>query len=782
MSEANRTNNTNTSSTHTEDPLAELARIVSGDVATDDTHDQLDSNTQTSNDDFGLDLESELLRELDGTQPEPATSDEAQLAQALDSHSNTQVKSSLSAPMPQEQSFEDQLLNELELGQDPLDQNDLEQEIFEQDQTAEPEIITSAPTSQIDAQMQADLQAAEDIITSESVPVAEVTAQPSEPIDPLPMAIEPEPPELTLPETPIQTIEEPVATLATPSTEPVAAQLNADMQDTSSQISDGVNSELDDIFAQGFADELAVEELAPETVNQDQLDQQQISDSQVSTPQVEDLGAIFAQSISQADHNSSENMALETAMDDQQLQSESFVDSLVTGTEQQFEDTILQEQNIDTSLQYDQPLQPELGSSNFQAEHQSGNQYEPISNAGMEHDIGQEFETGLAQAAVQPSTHNLDAAFADPGSLDVEDIEKPNAPIANASNSGGGMKLALGALGIALIAGLGIVGWGAMSGDTTTNDADVPVISAEQTPTKVKPQDPGGKQIANTENKVYENVASNGKVETTQEKLINSRQDPTPLAENDANSAEQKNISRLQPGSNSAIKNNLGGVSPKRVRTLTIKPDGSIVRSSAPKPADNELAIAKPVVPIAVTQPQVTTPPKPAETNVIKPIATKSPVKVATKKPTVAQINRTATAKVASQKSTARAPTNLTNIRSSNTGATNLNNKTTSSGPTRIAALPRTNTPANVATTIPAGTYTVQVSSQRSDSAAKASYANIKKRFSSVLKNRQAVIQKATIAGKGTFYRAKIPASSKAAANKLCASLKRAGGSCFVSR
>ena len=51
-----------------------------------------------------------------------------------------------------------------------------------------------------------------------------------------------------------------------------------------------------------------------------------------------------------------------------------------------------------------------------------------------------------------------------------------------------------------------------------------------------------------------------------------------------------------------------------------------------------------------------------------------------------------------------------------------------------------------------------------------------------VLSGRTANIVKAEIAGKGTFYRVRVPAQSRNDAINLCTSYKAAGGNCFVSR
>lgn len=77
----------------------------------------------------------------------------------------------------------------------------------------------------------------------------------------------------------------------------------------------------------------------------------------------------------------------------------------------------------------------------------------------------------------------------------------------------------------------------------------------------------------------------------------------------------------------------------------------------------------------------------------------------------------------------------------------------------------------------------VQVSSQKSEADAKASYKTLQAKFPSQLQNRSAIIRKADVSGKGTFYRAQVgPFSSSDQANEFCKSLQAAGGQCVVQR
>jgi hypothetical protein len=80
------------------------------------------------------------------------------------------------------------------------------------------------------------------------------------------------------------------------------------------------------------------------------------------------------------------------------------------------------------------------------------------------------------------------------------------------------------------------------------------------------------------------------------------------------------------------------------------------------------------------------------------------------------------------------------------------------------------------------GSWSVQVSSQPSETGANKSLKDISRKYASVIGDRGAHIVKADVAGKGTFWRVRIPAGSREDAVGLCGDLKAAGGSCFVTK
>ncbi len=81
------------------------------------------------------------------------------------------------------------------------------------------------------------------------------------------------------------------------------------------------------------------------------------------------------------------------------------------------------------------------------------------------------------------------------------------------------------------------------------------------------------------------------------------------------------------------------------------------------------------------------------------------------------------------------------------------------------------------------GGYLVQVSSQRNEADAQASYRALQTKFPAVLGSRSPVIKRADLGDKGVYYRAMVgPFSSSDEASQFCGSLKTAGGQCVVQR
>jgi hypothetical protein len=102
---------------------------------------------------------------------------------------------------------------------------------------------------------------------------------------------------------------------------------------------------------------------------------------------------------------------------------------------------------------------------------------------------------------------------------------------------------------------------------------------------------------------------------------------------------------------------------------------------------------------------------------------------------------------------------------------------------TEPAAEPRTRV-ATMAPTAPSGGgYLVQVSSQRNEADAQASYRILQGKFPTVLGSRSPLIKRADLGEKGVYYRAMVgPFGSSEEASQFCGSLKTAGGQCVIQR
>lgn len=105
--------------------------------------------------------------------------------------------------------------------------------------------------------------------------------------------------------------------------------------------------------------------------------------------------------------------------------------------------------------------------------------------------------------------------------------------------------------------------------------------------------------------------------------------------------------------------------------------------------------------------------------------------------------------------------------------------------PSAPAPQPRvaSNNPTQTPPEATAGGYLVQVSSQRSEADARASFRVLQQKFPSAIGSRAPVIKRADLGSKGVYYRAMIgPFAAADQAVQFCTNLKAAGGQCVVQR
>lgn len=74
----------------------------------------------------------------------------------------------------------------------------------------------------------------------------------------------------------------------------------------------------------------------------------------------------------------------------------------------------------------------------------------------------------------------------------------------------------------------------------------------------------------------------------------------------------------------------------------------------------------------------------------------------------------------------------------------------------------------------------LQLTSQRTEAEAKAAFNSLRAKYAAILGDRQAVIRRADLGGKGIYYRAQIGPVNATDADKQCSELRAVGGQCFV--
>jgi len=95
----------------------------------------------------------------------------------------------------------------------------------------------------------------------------------------------------------------------------------------------------------------------------------------------------------------------------------------------------------------------------------------------------------------------------------------------------------------------------------------------------------------------------------------------------------------------------------------------------------------------------------------------------------------------------------------------------------------RTATAAPPPSRIQSGDYMVQLSAQKSEANAKASFRVLQAKYPSVLGGQELYVKRKDLSRKGVYYAAQVgPFSSRSAAVQLCERLKSAGGTCIVQR
>lgn len=361
-----------------------------------------------------------------------------------------------------------------------------------------------------------------------------------------------------------------------------------------------------------------------------------------------------------------------------------------------------------------------------------------------------------------------------------------------------GVIVAGGSIGYAIFGG---------EGSSMASNKDPIVIAADTDPVKVLPKDPGGKTVPNQDKAVYDRVAGQVPEAPKQEALISTSEEPIDVVQKTLMSdqfpldgedmAEVADASyredRLVPdGEQAGMPAEAGqqpvAVMPRRVKTMIVRPDGTLV--------EQEIAAApEPVAPAAVSAESQKVPAASVKSVEVASIpdapATQSPDAPASNTASVVPVSAEASAPVmpaapsaGEAAISAPVPTTRPAQQPANVVAAVSSQGTVTPAAAAQAApvaAPAAAGQTQVASLAP-GDYVIQIASLPTAADAEKSYKNLSAKFSSVIGGRGVDIREAQVAGKGTFYRVRIPAGSKNDAVALCERYRAAGGSCLVAK
>ncbi|MFH1797490.1 MAG: SPOR domain-containing protein [Pseudomonadota bacterium] len=370
-----------------------------------------------------------------------------------------------------------------------------------------------------------------------------------------------------------------------------------------------------------------------------------------------------------------------------------------------------------------------------------------------------------------------------------------------------GLLIAAALAGVVVIGGIGAY---ALSGGSTGDDAPA-LVKADTTPVKVKPETPGGVVVPNQDGQVYDQVRGQPAAAPSQDKLVSGAEEPIaapaapvavepatgeqPVAAAPAASAlpgvetpQVKSEERVTPQDSAQTapqSQDVVAIAPKKVRTMIVRPDGTLVAREDPPAASAETtgtamqtmpAGADPAtmanvqsgaqIPSAVpgAQDEVSILPPENAAESASDLQTPAPTDVIVPMPRPSHTATAATEEPVRQAAATPAPV-------------------------RSEPAPQPAAPAAQETSAPAATtpvaanlWSVQIASQPTREGAQSSYEDLARRYGSVLGGKGVNIIQAEVTGKGTMWRVRVPAASKNDANILCAKLKTAGGSCFVTQ
>jgi hypothetical protein len=291
---------------------------------------------------------------------------------------------------------------------------------------------------------------------------------------------------------------------------------------------------------------------------------------------------------------------------------------------------------------------------------------------------------------------------------------------------------------------------------------EIPLIKASATPVKIKPE------VAATANSATRSLSLLDKPDEhlATSRVVSSEEQPVDISQVAAAPAAFAPADARQPPASEPSPGFFP--EPKRVKTVSVRPDGTII-SGSDRQAAQPIASTTPVAPAPL--------PRPASLPVAAAPAHPASVTPATPRP------------AATSKSTARIATTPKTLVARADASDTPVDLNTAARPVPPGSVPNVDGRTAVASVAPhaaaasagAGGFSVQLASAGSTAEAHAKAVRLQAQFAALLGGRRAGVVKGEVRGR-TVYRVRVSGLSHEDATSLCVRLKSSGGECFVAR
>jgi hypothetical protein len=369
------------------------------------------------------------------------------------------------------------------------------------------------------------------------------------------------------------------------------------------------------------------------------------------------------------------------------------------------------------------------------------------------------FQADAAQDGYPEGAYDQDG-YADPSLFeDQDEVPRRRLPLRSSRKT---------VVAIAAIVGAAVLGVGGalVAGRSTSmlSNGEPPLIKATNEPSKVQPQSPGGVEIPNQNKQIYERVGQD-----TQTKVVNREEQPVDVRQ--ATRTASTDATGATAGASSAS-SGLALGEPRKVRTISIRPDGTVILP------DSKPAAAPTPAPVAMTLPPTTQARPPQAAMPLAPLPAETPhAGVAATTPTTSGPRQAAaTPPTSGGSSTQAAPTQQPapqRMASAQPGMV-------PAAPQRVASVQPSAPTSSPAEAASAGGYSVQLGVSASENEAKGTLQRFQQKFAA-LQGKAPLIRQAEVNG-STLYRVRVGPMSRDEASSLCSKIQGQGGQCFVAK